>query len=256
MQDVDGFAKVVVDGIPITRCRTDDVRTILERALSGEGRPRRLATVNLDFLRLASETPELAEALRAGDHNFADGWPLLTLASLRGDELPERVTGSDLTPRVFEWASELGFRVGLVGASEETRRALEPVLRARYGSAVAGHWTPDYRGRPLRDPELCRAIREAGAGVLLVALGCPRQEVWIRDNLDETGARAAMGVGGSLDFLAGTQRRAPRLVQRLRAEWLYRALSDPRRLAGRYARDLLYFDRLLLEHAWGRLAGR
>lgn len=256
MGEHDGFERVIVDGIPITRCRTDDVRLILENALAGGGEPRRLGTVNLDFLRLSRLDPELAEALRTGAHNFADGWPVLALSALSGQPLPERVTGADLTPRICRWAEGRGWRVGFVGGSETTRRVLSTLVPERYGPILAGHWTPDYRGRPVRDPELCSAIRSTGAQVLLVALGCPRQELWLRDNLADSGARVGMGVGGSLDFMAGVQRRAPPVVRALGAEWLFRAASDPRRLARRYWEDLLYLRRLLLERGTGLVEPR
>jgi exopolysaccharide biosynthesis WecB/TagA/CpsF family protein len=233
--------RIEIDGLPITACTVGDVELILDEAVSGATGPLRLATVNLDFLRLASRDPGLHEILRRSHHNFADGWPLLQMAALQRRPLPERVTGADLTPRICEWASRRGWRLALVGGSERTRDVLAGLIPARYGGVLAGHWVPDYRDRELLDPELSREIAASGAQILLVALGCPRQERWIWHNLDSTGARAAMGVGGSLDFMAGVQRRAPRAVRAVGLEWLHRALSQPRRLGPRYALDLVYY---------------
>jgi N-acetylglucosaminyldiphosphoundecaprenol N-acetyl-beta-D-mannosaminyltransferase len=239
------FPRVEIDGLPITACSVNDVETILDDAVEGRTGPLRLATVNLNFLRLANENAELKEILLRSDFNFADGWPLLQMASIKGRELPERVTGSDLTPLICRWAAHHGWKLAFVGASERTRDILTRLIPARYGDIVVGHWTPEYRGRSLRDPELAAAIEREGAHIVLVALGCPRQEQWVWYNLNATGARAAMGIGGSLDFMAGVQHRAPRMLQALRMEWLYRAVGNPRRLGKRYAKDFLYYGRVL-----------
>jgi N-acetylglucosaminyldiphosphoundecaprenol N-acetyl-beta-D-mannosaminyltransferase len=241
--------RIEIDGLPITACAMSDVERILGEAVAGATGPLRLATVNLDFLRLASRDPGLRDILRQSHHNFADGWPLLQMASLHGRPLPERVTGSDLAPRICEWAGRRGWKLALVGGSARTRDVLAELIPARYGDVLAGHWVPDYRGTELRDPDLAREIAATGAEVVLVALGCPRQERWIWLNLDATGARAAMGVGGSLDFMAGVQQRAPRAVRALGLEWLYRALSQPRRLGPRYALDFVYYLMLLARTA-------
>jgi N-acetylglucosaminyldiphosphoundecaprenol N-acetyl-beta-D-mannosaminyltransferase len=237
--------KIEIDGLPITVCTLRDVEHILDEAVAGAAGPLRLATVNLDFLRLSSEDPELRDILRRSHHNFADGWPLLQMAALLGRPLPERVTGSDLTPMICEWAGRRGWKLAFVGGSERTRDALARLIPSRYGDVVAGHWTPDYRQGEVRDPDLAREIAATGAQIVLVALGCPRQERWVWHNLEATGARAAMGVGGSLDFMAGMQHRAPRAVRALGLEWLYRAASQPRRLGGRYALDFVYYLRLV-----------
>jgi exopolysaccharide biosynthesis WecB/TagA/CpsF family protein len=241
--------KIDIDGLPITVCVTNDVERILAEAVAGSTGPLRLATVNLNFLRLSNEDGALREILRQSHHNFADGWPLLRMASLQGQPLPERVTGSDLTLRICEWAAKRGWRLGFVGGSDATRDILAEVIPSRFGDVLAGHWTPDYRLRTVHDPDLAREIAAAGAQIVLVALGCPRQEQWVWHNLEASGARAAMGVGGSLDFIAGVQRRAPSAVRSLGLEWLHRALGQPRRLGGRYARDFAYFLELFARTA-------
>ncbi|HYE06780.1 MAG TPA: WecB/TagA/CpsF family glycosyltransferase [Planctomycetota bacterium] len=240
----DGFPRVAVCGHVLTVCRMADVRGMLARAIAGSDAPIALATLNLDFLRLADESPPLHAALAAFTHRFADGWPVVELARRAGTVLPERVTGSDLTPMICGWARESGWKLAFVGGSPACEAALAQRMPRDFPGVLAGHWTPSYRaGADLRDPGLTAAIRASGAQVLLVALGCPKQEFWIRDNLVASGARVAIGVGASLDFLAGTQRRAPRMWQRLRLEFLYRLLREPLRLGGRYWRDFWFYRR-------------
>ncbi len=240
----EGFAKVAVCGHAVTVCRMADVGDILARAVAGAEPPVALATLNLDFLRLADELPALRSALDGFTYRFADGWPVVELARCAGTVLPERVTGSDLTPMICVWARQRGWKLGFIGGSDACRAALGERMPRDFPGVLAGHWTPSYpTGASLIDVDLAQAIQASGAQVLLVALGCPKQEYWIRDNLAATGARAAMGVGASLDFLAGTQRRAPRLWQRLKLEFLYRLIREPRRLGRRYWRDFWFYRR-------------
>lgn len=239
MPEREDAERVDVCGTAITRCRRDDVRHMIARACAERrGRPVTLATVNLDFLRLADEDAAFADLLDRFTHRVADGWPVLALAARAGRPLPERVTGSDLTPSICGWAREHGWRMALVGAGEEVRRR----LRRPLGDVCVGHWTPRY-GAAVEDPALAAEIRRRRADVLLVALGCPKQERWIAANAAASGVAFAVGVGAGLDFLAGTVPRAPRAMRRLRLEFLHRWLLEPRRLTGRYLRDLLFYAR-------------
>lgn len=238
------FPKVDVRGLPITVCKTVEVRDIITSAIDAR-QLCRIATVNLDFLRLADERREVQQALLDCEHRFADGWPILELARLAGTELPERVTGADLTPRILSWAREAGWKVGLIGGLPETAVALKQ--QGNWSEVVVGHWLPSYQGTAVADPELAKDIRASGADILLVALGCPKQELWIHANLPASGAVVALGIGGSLEFLAGITRRAPRILQALRLEFAFRMLMEPRRLGRRYVQDYLFWRRIIRE---------
>ena len=231
------FTHALVDGLPITHCRTAEVESICAAAIGGTTAPARIATVNLDFLRLAAHDQVLRRCLEGCTHLFADGWPVLALARLAGHALPERVTGSDLTPLILDWAARHGWRIALVGG----RPGAAAAVSAAHPAVVCGHFEPDYRGgRSLRDADLAARIRGAGADIVLVALGGAKQELWIEANLEASGARVAMGVGASLDFMAGQVRRAPRLWRHLHAEFIWRALQEPGRLGPRYLLDAAY----------------
>lgn len=238
------FPRVDVRGLPITVCTTAEVREFIAAAITTRA-PCRIATVNLDFLRLADERHDVRQALLACEHRFADGWPILELARLAGTTLPERVTGADLTPRILDWARTAGWKVGLVGGLPATRAALEH--SGRWRDVVVGHWLPSYQGTAVADAALAKTIQASGADILLVALGCPKQELWIHANLPASGAMVAMGVGGSLEFLAGVTRRAPRFIQALRLEFAFRMLLEPRRLGWRYVQDYLFWRRAIRE---------
>lgn len=231
---------VDVRGLPITACCMDDVRLILADAISGVTGTCRIATINLSFLRQADARPEVRAALQTFEHRLADGWPVLELARLAGTPLPERVTGASLVPAILGWARAEGWKIALVGGLPETRTAL--AKDGRWDDVICGHWMPEYRDeQAVHDPAICAAIRAAGADIVLVALGCPKQELWLNANLAACGADVGLGIGGSLEFLAGIRSRAPLWVQWLRCEFLYRMLQEPRRLGGRYYADWCYW---------------
>ncbi len=232
-------------GLPIAVCRQDDLRPVIAAAIAGSTPPLSIATINLNFLRQADSDPAVRATLAACSLRVADGWPVMTLARLAGTPLPERVTGASLVPAVLTWARQAGWRVALVGGLPETRDAL--ALAGTWNDVLCGHWLPTYRTRAIvDDPDLCGELRAAGADLILVALGCPKQERWLLANLASSGARAGIGVGGSLEFLAGVRSRAPVWVQRLRLEFAYRFLQEPRRLGSRYLGDAIYWLRLRL----------
>jgi len=238
------FPVGLVLGHRLTACRRDDVRALMSEAITGTTPPIALATLNLQIMRLAAGSPDLHGALAGFDHVFADGWPILALARRAGVHLPERVTGSDLTPRTFAWAAEHGWRVGVVGGDDALHEQLRERLPPEQRSILAGHWSPRYAQGATADPALAEQIAAAGVDIVLVALGAPKQEDWIRTNFAASRARVAITVGGSIDMLVGRVRRAPRWVQALRLEFLFRCLQEPRRLAGRYWQDFWFYQSL------------
>jgi N-acetylglucosaminyldiphosphoundecaprenol N-acetyl-beta-D-mannosaminyltransferase len=238
----------MVRGLPIAVCRQDDLRPVIAAAIAGSIPPLSIATINLNFLRQADSDPTVHATLSACSLRVADGWPVMTLARLSGTPLPERVTGASLVPAVLTWARYAGWRVALVGGLMETREALAQA--GTWNDVLCGHWLPTYRaGETVNDPALCCELRAAGADLILVALGCPKQERWLLANLAGSGARAGIGIGGSLEFLAGVRSRAPRWVQRIHLEFAYRFLQEPRRLGSRYLGDAAYWLRLRLSSA-------
>jgi N-acetylglucosaminyldiphosphoundecaprenol N-acetyl-beta-D-mannosaminyltransferase len=124
-------------------------------------------------------------------------------------------------------------------------------LTERYpGATVTGLPAPRIERDGSMDVAALEPIREAAPDIVCVALGNPKQEHWIERHGAAVGAPVFIGVGGSLDFLTGVTRRAPGWMQRSGLEWLHRALSEPRRLIGRYATDLLVFGPALLTQMW------
>lgn len=193
-----------------------------------EGRPRQVITLNPEILYRAQKEPQLLSLINAADLVTADGIGVVWAAGMLGARLPERVTGIDLMLALVARAAREGWRVFLLGAApgvaeEAARRLVQCYPGLRVAGAHHGYFPPE------KEKELVEEIRAARAELLFVALGAPKQELFIARHKAELGAVVAMGVGGSFDVLAGKARRAPAWMRRLGLEWLGRLLMEPRR---------------------------
>lgn len=195
-------------------------------AFIAEGTPHQIATVNPEFVMEARRNAAFAAVLERADLCLADGVGLLWAAQRLGHALPERVTGSDSVPLIAQCAAEQGWRLFLLGAGPGVAERTAAVLQARHpGLAIAG----THAGTPADADasEIVVRIRAARPDVLFVAYGAPRQDLWIDKHRAALGVPVMMGVGGSFDFIAGVQKRAPRWVQRVNLEWLFRLVTQP-----------------------------
>lgn len=188
--------------------------------------PHQIATANPEFVMAAQRDIAFRQVLAEADLCVADGVGLLWAARRLGAALPERVTGSDLVPLVAQSAAQRGWRLYLLGAApgvaERTARLLEQDNpRLRIAGAYAG--SPD----AAEAPAIVQRVVAAQPDVLFVAYGAPAQDLWIARYKAGLGVPVMMGVGGAFDHIAGVQRRAPRWVQRIHLEWLFRLATQP-----------------------------
>jgi N-acetylglucosaminyldiphosphoundecaprenol N-acetyl-beta-D-mannosaminyltransferase len=206
---------------------------ILRWAHTGRSRYVCVATVN--NVIEAYDDPEFGAIMEAADLVTPDGMPLVWGLRLLGAGAATRVYGPDLTPVVCRLAAEHGVPVGFYGGTEDVLEELTTKLRERFpGLKVVYRASPPFR--PLTPNEQRRTVEDldrSGARILFVGLGTPKQERWMAAHRKEVRA-VMLGVGAAFDFLAGRKRQAPRLVQRLGLEWLYRLVHEPRRLWRRY----------------------
>lgn len=205
------------------------------RMAQGEGYA--VATLNLDHLVKLDRDPAFRAAYLAHTHVTADGNPILWLSRLAGRPI-NLVTGSDLVLPVARLAAERDVPVVLFGATEPVLAAAgEALTKAVPGLRIAARIAPPMGFDPA-GPAADAAIAElgaSGAGLCLLALGAPKQEIFAARAAEALPAMGFLSIGAGLDFLAGTQTRAPVWVRRIAAEWLWRLAGNPRRLARRYA---------------------
>jgi len=203
--------------------------------LIADGEPHYMAVVNAAKVVEATRDDKLRRVLDEADLVTADGMSIVWASCLLGKRLKQRVTGIDLFERLVSHAAATGLSVFLLGAREESvRGAVERFTSLYPGLRLAGYSNGYFR--PSESHAVAEAIRQSRADLLFVAMGSPAQEYWIAANLARTGARFALGVGGSFDHLSGLARRAPTWMQRTGLEWAYRLAHEPRRLWKRYAK--------------------
>ncbi|TXG80865.1 MAG: WecB/TagA/CpsF family glycosyltransferase [Thermomicrobiales bacterium] len=219
------LARILVLGIPVDTMRCSEIeRRIVAHLGSGPGNLLHIATVNPEYLVAADRDPAFRNALLKSDILAPDGVGIVGAARVLERQPVERVTGAQLVDRVLSDPVLTGARVFLLGNPTSIAE-----LQGRFPSRVVGRWgsgTPD----PSDDTESISRIRERSANVVLVGYGAPAQVIWIERNrsaLEENGVAVAIGVGGALDFAAGTVGRAPRIVQRAGLEWAYRLAMEP-----------------------------
>jgi N-acetylglucosaminyldiphosphoundecaprenol N-acetyl-beta-D-mannosaminyltransferase len=201
-----------------------------------DGRPRRVVSVNLDSLRIARRCDAFAGAVNSADLALADGRPLVWASRRRGTPLPERISGSDLVQGVAALAAGNRFSVFLLGAAPNA--ALQAALnlgRTYPGLRIAGVYSPPFGPFfPDEEERIARMVRRAAPDILLVALGAPRQDLWIQQHFISLGVPAAIGVGRAFDLIGGGLGRAPRWMRRSGLEWLHRLGRRPGRLRPRH----------------------
>ena len=218
------------DFVRILGVRVDAVTFdgLLERIAGwiAEGGPHQVCTVNPEFVMAARRNSQFAAVLEAADLRIPDGVGLLWAANRQGRPLPERVTGSDGVPLIAQRAAEQGWRLYLLGAAPGVAEAAGAELRRRSpGLQVAGAFagTPSDADAPAIVAQICAARPD----ILFVAYGAPKQDLWIARHAVELQVPVMMGVGGSLDFIVGAQKRAPAWMRRVNLEWLYRLIAEP-----------------------------
>ena len=193
-------------------------------------------TPNVDHVVKAERDLAFREAYARASLSLADGMPVLWASRLLGAPLPEKISGSDLVIPLARLAARKGWRVYLLGGEPGVAQEAGDRLTRELGLNVVGTDSPVIRADGGADDaeHLLGRLRAAKPDLLLVALGAPKQELFIDRFARQIGPVVAMGVGGSLDFVAGRVRRAPRWMSRAGLEWAYRLAQEPRRMWRRY----------------------
>jgi len=227
--------RVAILGVAIDNLTMHQVLDAVESQIA-KGGFHQIATANADFIANSVRDEELREVLSGCDIVLPDGMPLVWASRFLGARLGERVAGADLVPRLTKLSAERGYRIFLLGASEESSAGTAAWMRRNFpGVCIAGRYSPRIQPLEKMDHECMLAcIEEARPDILLVAFGNPKQEKWIAMHRNRLKVPVCIGVGGSFDFLSGRFRRAPVWMQQSGLEWLYRTMQEPSRLAKRY----------------------
>jgi N-acetylglucosaminyldiphosphoundecaprenol N-acetyl-beta-D-mannosaminyltransferase len=202
---------------------------------------------NVHMLMEAHDSAAFRAKLITADKVNPDGMPLVWALRALGHRDACRVYGPDAMEALLPAAQESGIPIGLYGGSAATLAQLVSKVENRYpGIRIVFTMSPPFRSlSEAEDESIVQQISDCGARLLFVGLGCPKQEEWIIDHRDRIPA-VMLGVGAAFDFLAGSKRQAPRWMMRNGLEWVFRLVSEPRRLWARYLKHNPRFGALFL----------
>ena len=208
-----------------------------------------VVTPNLDHIVKLETDPEFERIYADAALVLADGNPLVWASKILGTPLKALVTGSDLFPALCQHAAARGQRVfflgGLGGVAEKAAAAL---IRKHPGLQVVGTYSPPFgfEKDEAENDRIMRMVNAAKPHLLFVGVGAPKQERWMYQHIKSLDVNVALGIGASFDFEAGTIKRAPKAVRRLRMEWFWRFANEPTRLFRRYFIDSAAFIPIIL----------
>ena len=203
-----------------------------------------VVTPNVDHIVRLKRDESFRAIYRNAALVLTDGVPLLWAARFLGTPIKEKISGSDLLPRLCEVAAKKGYRLFFLGGRPGAAElAAENCRRLYPGIKICGVYSPPM-GFENDHPELDKIngmIKKAAPDLLFVGLGSPKQEKWIYANKEICKVPVSIGIGVSFEFMAGIVKRAPRWMQKIGLEWLWRLAMEPVRLWRRYLGDTVFF---------------
>lgn len=196
-----------------------------------------VVTPNVDHIVQLETNKELQDVYANASLILTDGKPLLWIAKWYGTPIKEKISGSDLFPLLCDMAAKKGYSMFFLGAAEGVAaKAADNLMNKYKGLQVIGTYSPPY-GFENDSSEMNKIdamIKKARPDILIVGLGCPKQEKFIYNNYKKLGVPISLGLGASFDFEAGNIKRAPKWMANHGLEWLFRITQDPKRLMKRY----------------------
>lgn len=235
--------KVDVRGVCFDNVTLDEAVALLRDGMREGIVGRTVFTPNAEIVQMCIEDEEIRRTIRTASLVVPDGIGVIKAARILKTPLKEKVAGVDLGRRVLSFAAEDGYRVFFLGGKPGVAEAAAAAMQKECPAlTVCGVHDGYFDRSGSENDSVLEAIRQANTDILYVCFGAPTQEKWIAQHRDSLPCvKLFLGLGGSLDVYAGTVRRAPELFIRLGLEWLYRLLSDPRRIGRMMRLPKFYF---------------
>lgn len=210
-----------------------------------------VVTPNVDHIVRLEKDEELQKVYKNASLILTDGKPLIWISKWYKTPIKEKISGSDLFPRVCQLAANKNYTMYLLGAAEGVADTAARNLMKKYpGLNIVGTYSPPF-GFEKNEQEMNKIktqIQDVHPDILIVGLGCPKQEKFMYYHCKELGVPISFGLGASIDFEAGNIKRAPKWMSNHGLEWLYRITQDPKRLAKRYLVDDMKIFRLAIRY--------
>lgn len=239
------FLNTEVDNLSMDEALKRIDKLVIER------KPSYVVTPNVDHIVKLDSDKKFREVYEDADLILTDGMPLIWISKLKGTPIKEKVSGSDLFPKVCELSARNGYRVFLLGAAEGIAEKAAKNLQNKYkGLRIVGTYSPKYGFEKDKKEidKISSIIKLAKPDILAVGLGAPKQEKFIHEFKDKLEVPVSLAIGASIDFEAGNVERAPKWMQNNGLEWMYRLYKEPKRMYKRYLVEDLKILKLVLKY--------
>lgn len=213
--------------------------------------PSYVVTPNVDHIVKLEKDKEFQEVYKNANLILTDGMPLIWISKLKGNPIKEKVSGSDLFPKVCELAAKKNYSVFLLGAAEGIAQLAAENLRKKYsGLNIVGTYSPNYgfENNEIEINKIIELVNSTKPDILAVGLGAPKQEKFIYKYKEQLNVPISLGIGASIDFEAGNFKRAPKWMQKSGLEWFYRLCKEPKRMFRRYLIDDIKIIKIFLKY--------
>lgn len=219
-------------GVRVHAVQITDVVTQVERWIEEGDYGHVVATANAHIVMECRRNPQMMEAINSADLVIPDGMPIVWLGRKHGFPLKERAYGPDVMEAILDFSVEKGYSHYFYGSTPETLKALVTRIRQRWPRIrIAGWYSPPFRPlTPEEDEAIVQMLNKVQPDILWVGLGCPKQELWIHSHKNRLKIPVLLGVGAAFDFLSGRKLQAPKWMRQNGLEWLFRFLTNPRRI--------------------------
>ena len=211
-----------------------------------------VVTPNVDHIVKLNTNKKLKAAYSEADLILTDGKPLIWASRLLCQHpIKEKISGSDLFPELCKFAAEKHYKMFFLGAKEGVAVKAAEILKNRYhGLDVVGCYSPEFgfEKNPQEIEKIVQKIQLAKPQILILAFGCPKQEIFALDYREKLQVPISLCLGASLDFAAGCVKRAPRWMSNVGLEWLYRIYQEPRRMLKRYVLEDWKFAKMFIKY--------
>lgn len=239
------MGRVDILGIPVDKITEKE---LLEKIINfiNEKRFHLIVTINSENATKALENKIFLDVIKNADLVIPDGIGIIFASKILGDKLPERIPGIDLSYKLLEISNEKGYKIVLIGGKEGVAEGAKENLKKIFPNL---NIVMTYNGYFNEDEEkkIVEEIQKIEPDILLVGMGSEKQEIWIWNNREKfKNIGVCIGVGGTLDIWAGKKKRAPKLVQKLGLEWLYRVIIEPKRIF-RVLKIFNFLNKLFIE---------
>jgi N-acetylglucosaminyldiphosphoundecaprenol N-acetyl-beta-D-mannosaminyltransferase len=231
-------------GLPFYRLTMEEAVAVIEGFIRS-GTPHRITEVNVARIIGCRQNPLLRQIAATADLVLNDGMGLMYASRLLGRPLPEMLSGPLMMERLVILATDRGYSVYFLGAKPEIITLAVQNFLERYPSLKIAGYHDGYFSIH-QEPEIVREIKETHPSILLVAMGSPREELFIYKHLHEMGVPVCLDLGGAFDVAAGLTKLAPKWMRVIGLEWLYRVVQEPGRLWRRYLTVIPWFVLLVL----------